>query len=83
MEPAESKVTVRRKKQGDLMKVFLEKAEVYELTNGDIIEAILGLSSWMIIKQSKPGYEDVTEALYIKQLKDAFANAKEIKRAKS
>jgi hypothetical protein len=83
VESTEGKVSVRRKKQGDLMKAFLEKATIYELSTSDIVDTIIGLTSWVIIREAKPGYEDVTEALYLKSLKDAFANAKEIKRAES
>ena len=81
MESSASKV--KRKKQADLISHFLDKARVYEMGPGDIVEAVTGLTSWCIIHQAKDGYEDITEALYIKQLKDAFARAKEVKRAKS
>ena len=81
MESAESKV--RRRKQADLIGLFLDKASTYDMNTDEIVEAILGLTAWCIIERSRPGYEDVTEALYIKQLKDTFANAKETKRAKS
>ena len=81
MEPTEGKVI--RRKQADLIGLFLEKASTYDMSTGDIIEALIGLTSWCIIERSRPGYEDVTEALYFEQLGDAFEKAKEIKRAKS
>ncbi len=82
MESSESKVT-RWKKQAGVIAVFLDKASTYDMSTDEIVEAILGLTCWCIIERARPGDEDVTEALYIKQLKDIFAKAKESKRAQS
>jgi hypothetical protein len=83
VEPAEGKVSVRRKKQADLIANFLDKAQVYDMSTNDIVDTLMGLTAYCIIEQARPGYEDVTEALYLKDLKDIFARAKETKRAKS
>jgi hypothetical protein len=81
MEPAQSKVVVR-KKQADLIANFLAKAQTYDLDSSDIVDTIMSLTTWCIIERARPGYEDITELMYIKELREQFARAKETKRAK-